>query len=253
MSKQRSPKQLAKFIDYILRRRPDEFGLVTDEEGFVKIKDLLKAVNEEEGFRYVRQAHLDEIMLCVPNHALEVADNKIRSKFRDRLPQHIYAKDPPKLLYTCVRRKAYPHVAEKGIQPAGFSRVVLSSGVDMAERLGRRSDRSAVLLTVQVQPCTDRGVVFFQAGETLFLADFIPAGCFIGPPLPKEKPVAAKPAEREPGPLQRPAGSYVIDLSEKFDARVPKSKRQIPDGGWKKDGKRLRKEKRKREKPPWRR
>ena len=107
MSKQRSPKQLAKFIDYILCRRPDEFGLVTDEEGFVRIKDLLKAVNEEEGFRYVRQAHLDEIMLCVPNHAFEVADNKIRSKFRDRLPQHIYAKDPPKLLYTCVRRKAY--------------------------------------------------------------------------------------------------------------------------------------------------
>ena len=253
MSKQRSPQQLAKFIDYILRRRPDEFGLVTDEDGFVRIKELLKAVNEEEGFRYVRQSHLDEIMLCVPDHSFEVAENRIRSKFRDRLPQHSYAQDPPKLLYTCVRRKAYPHVTEKGIQPAGFSRVVLSSGVDMAERLGRRSDRSAVLLTVQVQLCTDQGVVFFQAGEILFLANFIPAGCFTGPPLPKEKPVAAKPAEREPGPPQRPAGSYVIDLGEKFDARVPKSKRQVPDTDSKKDGSRLKKQKRKREKPPWRR
>ncbi len=253
MSKQRSPQQLAKFIDYILRRRPDEFGLVTDEDGFVGIKELLKAVNEEEGFRYVRQSHLDEIMLCVPDHSFEVAENRIRSKFRDRLPQHSYAQDPPKLLYTCVRRKAYPHVTEKGIQPAGFSRVVLSSGVDMAERLGRRSDRSAVLLTVQVQLCTDQGVVFFQAGEILFLANFIPAGCFTGPPLPKEKPVAAKPAEREPGPPQRPAGSYVIDLGEKFDARVPKSKRQVPDTDSKKDGSRLKKQKRKREKPPWRR
>ena len=121
MSKQRSPKQLAKFIDYILRRRPDEFGLVTDEEGFIRIKELLKAVNEEEGFRYVRRSHLDEIMLCVPDHAFEMADNRIRSKFRDQLPQHTYAKDPPKLLYTCVRRKAYPHVAEKGIQPPAFS------------------------------------------------------------------------------------------------------------------------------------
>jgi putative RNA 2'-phosphotransferase len=253
MSKLRSPKQLAKFIDYILRRRPDEFGLVTDEEGFVRTKELLKAVNEEEGFRYVRQSHLDEVMLCVPDHSFEVTDNKIRSKFRDQLPQLTYAQDPPKLLYTCVRRKAYPHVIEKGIQSAGFSRVVLSSGIDMAERLGRRSDRSAVLLTVQVQVCIDRGVVFFQAGETLFLADFIPAGCFTGPPLPKEKPVAAKPAEYEPGPPQRPAGSYVIDLSEKFDARVPKSKRQPPESDRRKDGNRLKKQKRKREKPPWRR
>lgn len=253
MSKQRSPKQLAKFIDYILRRRPDEFGLVTDEEGFVRIKELLKAVNEEEGYGYVRQSHLDEIMLSVPDHAFEVIDNRIRSNFRDQLPHHVYAPDPPKLLYTCVRRKAYPHVAEKGIRPAGFSQVVLSSDVDMAERLGRRSDRSAVLLTVQVQSCVDQGGVFCQAGESLFLADFIPAGCFTGPPLPKEKPLAPKPAEREPGPLQRPGGSYFIDLDEKFDTRVPKSKRLGPDSDLKKDGKRVKKQKRKREKPPWRR
>lgn len=252
MSKQRSPKQLAKFIDYILGRRPDEFGLVTDEDGYVRIKDLLKAVNEEEGFGYVRQFHLNEIMLTQPDHSLEVTDNRIRSKFRDRLPRHAYAQDPPKLLYTCVRQKAYPHVTEKGIQPAGFSRVVLSSEVKMAERLGRRIDRSAVLLTVQVQPSMDRGVVFFQAGETLFLAEFIPAGCFTGPPLPKEKPVAPKPAETEPRLQYRPAGGYFIDLEEKFAARVPKSKRKGLDTEWKKDGKHPKKQKRKRERPPWR-
>ncbi len=44
MSRQRSPQQLAKFISYILARRPDEFGLVPDPNGFVKIKDLLKAI-----------------------------------------------------------------------------------------------------------------------------------------------------------------------------------------------------------------
>ena len=40
MSQQRSPKQLAKFLNYVLGRRPDEFGLVMDKDGFVKIKDL---------------------------------------------------------------------------------------------------------------------------------------------------------------------------------------------------------------------
>jgi len=253
MSKQRSPKQLAKLIEYILCRRPDEFGLVPDEDGFISLKELLKALSEEEDFRYVRQSHLDEIMLSVPEHSLEMAENLIRCKFRDHLPRQVYAQDPPKLLYACVRRKAYPHVAEKGVQPAALSRVVLSSDISMAERLGRRIDRSAVLLTVQVQPCADRGVVFFQAGEALFLADFIPAGCFSGPPLPKEKPTAPKPSEPASAQPQPPAGSYLIDLDEKYNGRVPKSKRQAPDADGQKAGDRRKKLKRKREKPPWRR
>jgi putative RNA 2'-phosphotransferase len=96
-------------------------------------------------------------------------------------------------------------------------------------------------------------VVFFQAGETLFLADFIPVGCFSGPPLPKEKPVAPKPAEQQQRQHQRTAGGYLIDLDEKFDARVPKSKRKGLDSDKKKDGKPQKKLKRKRERPPWRR
>jgi putative RNA 2'-phosphotransferase len=243
MALQKSPKRLAKLLDYILGRRPDEFGLVADSDGYIKIKELLKALSEEEGLSYVRRAHLDEILITLPDHRFEISHNSIRSKFRDQLPQHTYAQDPPKLLYTCVRRKAYPHVTEKGIQPTGFSQVILSSSLVMAERLGRRIDRPAVLLTVQVHPCMDRGVSFFQAGETLFLADFIPAGCFTGPPLPKEKPVAAKtdvPQKPEP---QKPAGSFLIDLEEKMNPKAPGAKQN----------RKMKKHKRRRDPPPWRR
>ena len=253
MALQKSPKRLAKLLDYILARRPDEFGLVTDSDGYIKIKELLKALSEEEGLSYVRRAHLNEILLTLPDPSFEISDNSIRSKFRDQLPQHTYAPDPPKLLYSCVRQKACPHVYTKGLYPTGYSRVILSSNLSMAQRMGRRIDRSAVLLTVQVQHCLDKGVVFFKAGDTLFQADFIPPDCFSGPPLPKEKPVAAKPAEQQPRQQPRTAGSYLIDLDEKSDTRIPKSKRKGLDFDRKKDGKPLKKQKRKRERPPWRR
>ena len=253
MALQKSPKRLAKLLDYILGRRPEEFGLVTDSDGYIKIKELLKALSEEKGLSYVRRAHLNEILLTLPVSSFEISDNSIRSKFRDQLPQHTYAQDPPKLLYTCVRKKAYPHIYIKGIYPTGYSRVILSSNLSMAQRMGKRIDRSAILLTVQVQPCLDKGVAFFNAGEALFLADFIPPDCFSGPPLPKEKPVAAKPAEQQPRLQRKPAGSYLIDLDEKSDTRIPKSKRKGLDFDRKKDGKPLKKQKRKRERPPWRR
>lgn len=253
MSLQRKPKQLAKLIDYVLSRRPDEFGLVLDADGFVKLKELLKAINEEDGFRYVRRAHLDEIILTVPDHSLEISDNLIRSTVRDRLPQRGYALEPPKLLYTCVRQKAYPHVHLKGIRPSACAQVILSSSRETAERIGRRIDRAAVLLTIQVQNSVDRGVVFFQAGENIFLADFIPAQCFTGPPLPKDKPALKHPDASEARQEKRPAGSYFIDMQDKLGATVPKSKRNATPADWKPEGKRTKKHKRKRERPPWRR
>ena len=250
MAKQRSPKQLAKLIDYVLSRRPDEFGLVTDALGFIKIKELLKAINEEEGFRYVRRSHLDEIMATVPDHSLEVADKVIRSKIRDRLPQHTDALDAPKLLFTGVRQKAYLHVNEKGIQPTGFSQIVLSSDLDMAERIGKRIDQTPILLSVNVQRSQKNGVVFFQAGEKLYLADFIPAGCFTGPALPKEKPGAVKAAPKERPAQPQPAGSFLVNMQQR--ASSPNGPHNKADKS-KTDLNKIKKYKRKRQPPPWRR
>ena len=243
MAHQKSPKRLAKLLDYILGRRPDEFGLVTDSNGFLKIKELLKALSEEEGLTYVRRTHLDEILITLPNPSFEIAGNSIRAKDRQHLPVHAYAADPPKLLYHCVRQKAYPHVRTKGIYPTGYASVILASSLDLAQRMGRRIDRSAVLLTVQVQHCLDKGVVFFKAGEALFLADFIPPDCFSGPPLPKEKPDSVKGDRQQKQAKKAPAGSFLIDLEEKI-----KSKK-----GAEKQDRKMKKQKKRREPPPWRR
>jgi putative RNA 2'-phosphotransferase len=240
---QRSAKQLAKFFNYVLGRRPDEFGLVTDRDGFVKIKDLIKATNEEDGLKYVRRAHINEIMLTLPNHGLEISDTLIRAQNRKHLPKQSFALAPPKLLYTCVRKKAYPHVLTEGIRPTGYSNVILSANRDLALRMGRRSDHDAVLLTVLVSKSEDEGVVFFQAGESIYMAEDIPPGCFSGPPLPRELPDARKTDKSKREPTPTPAGSFLLDLDKK-DRPATQGARQK---------KRHKKNKPLRERPPWRR
>ncbi len=249
MSKQRSAKQLAKFIDYILSRRPDEFGLVADADGFFKIKELIKALNEEDGFRYVRRSHLHEILITLPDPSFEMTDKLIRSKFRERLPQRSVALDAPKLLYTCVRQKAYPHVSNKGIRPTGFAHIVLSSDIDMAERIGKRFDREPVVLHVNVQQSEIQGVVFLRAGEALYLADYIPEGCFSGPALPKEKPLPKQPKKANVSPGPPTAGTFFIELDESGRA-VRSSSGKGKDAGKDRSKKKM---KRKRQPPPWRR
>jgi len=254
MGKPKSPQILAKFIAYILERRPDEFGLVIDLQGYIKIKELLKALNEENGFRHVRRSNLDEILVSIANPPFEIFENRIRAKNREQLPRPDVARDLPKLLYTGIRRKAHPVVADKGIFPSGYHQVVLSSQRDLAERMGKRYDPQPVILTVHVQKSLENGVIFYQAGGLLFLAASIPPGCFSGPPLPKEKAESPKKqglAHGDPQPAA--AGSFQIDLDKFSGQPASGGKLKKKEGDWKNKKKRMKTQKPKRERPPWRR
>lgn len=249
MVQQKSPKQLAKLISYMLGHKPAEFGLVPDRDGFVKTKDFLKAVCEEDGLGYIRWSHIHEILITLSDPPIEIKDNFIRATHRDNLPGHSPAQTLPKLLYTCVRRKAYPFVLDKGIFPMGFDRVILSSMPEMAERMGKRKDRLPILLTVQTRKSLEKGTLFYEAGDTLFLAESIRPGCFTGPPLPKQKePAIIKEALGEKREQKFP-GSFILDLKDK-NKKMSRRKKKSKETAWSKDPKKLKKQKR--EPPPWR-
>ncbi len=230
-------KKLSKFLSYILGHCPNEFGLVLDQDGYVKIKELLKAVHEEDGWKYVRRKHIEEILVSLTNPSIEINDNYIRMKNRENLPKHLPAQNLPKLLYTCVRRKAYSVVVGKRIFPLDHRQVVLSSDKDMAERIGKRRDLQPVTLTVHVQKSVDKGIVFYQAGKLLYLSESIPADCFIGPPLPKEKPEKTKKEKTEELKQNKIHGSFILELEN--------NKGRKKDISWKKSKKRMRKQKQK--------
>ena len=253
MKKKKSVKTLAKFVAYILERRPDEFGLVIDSEGYIKIKELLKALNEEKGFRHVRRSHLNEILYSTMNPPFEIVGNRIRAKHRGHLPRQDIAQDLPKLLYTCIRRKAHIFVKDKGIFPSKYHQVVLSPNRELAERMGKRNDPEPIVLTVQVQKSIDFGIKFYQAGGLLFLADSIPPDCFTGPALPKEKFEKLKQEQNNSVKQPEAAGSFLVDLDNAGSQQNFGGKSKKKDRDWKGKNKRMKKQKRKRERPPWRR
>ena len=253
MGKAKSPQALARLITYILARRPDEFGLVTDTEGFVKIKELLKAVTEEEGWKYVRRSHLDEILYSLPDPLFEILDKRIRARHRDQLVRPHPVQKLPKLLFTSIRKRAYRSVLDKGIFPTGYYQVVLSANRDLAERIGRRTDQDPVMLSVHVQKSVENGVRFYQTGEALFLAESIPASCFSGPPLPKEKAETKSPDSTEEAGPPKMAGSYAVNLGDAGRSQPTEPGPQKRHMDAKDNKKRVKKQKRKRERPPWRR
>jgi putative RNA 2'-phosphotransferase len=249
MPKPKAAQRLDQFLVYVLGRRPDEFGLVPDAEGFVKIKELLKAVNEEEGWKFVRLSHLKEVALTVVNPSIEIDEPLIRAKTNDQLPVYDATDPLPKLMYTCVRTRAYPAVHERGLATGPDTKLTLATEQAMAERIGRRFDAKPVVLTVQVAQAQGLGVQFEQVGEALYQTDHLPVGAFRGPALPKDKPLSDK---KESASRKYPAtpGTFLMEPDEKRQrGRAPS-----PAGdGWKKKGKKDKARKPRRERPPWRR
>jgi len=236
-------KKQARFLKYILGLRPDEFGLVPDREGYVKIKDLLKAVHEEEGWRSFRQANINEMMVSLPDPPFEISEDRIRAKDTQQIPRRVAPENLPKLLFTCIRPKALYAMVEKGILPMGRRHVILSSDINMAKRIGKRIHASPALLTVSVENAVQQGTLFLKAGENLFLVRCIPVGCFTAPHPPKE-PKVAKPKPAKLKERDRFPGSFFPDMTEQTETVEPKKmtrkQRREKDIEWKKSRKQTR-------------
>ena len=238
-------RQTAKFVTYVLGRHPDEFGLVPDPQGYVSIKSLLKAVHEEQGWRHLRIGHLNELVLNLDPPPIELQGGQVRATSRDALPLIAKPDTLPKLLYTAVRQRAYPVVLDKGIRPSQGPDVILSSSLQMAERMGKRIDNHPVVLTVHVSAEPLRRTEFRRYGRDLYLTEHIPAGGFSGPPLPREK---SKEIKKQKTTVESPPpspGSFYLDPEKIQPLPTPaeKGKRASHKKSWQTERRKARRHK----------
>jgi len=231
---------LSRFLIYILAHRPDEFGLVPDSIGFVPMKEILRAVNEEPGWGYVRESHIREVLIGKDRALFVWEQDRIRAvEKRWHLELQTPSENTPKILFAAIRRKAHVHVMEKGL----FSDrpLVLSPDRDMAIRIGRRRDQKPILLEVMTGPAQQQGVSFHAFGD-LYLAKEIPAEFISGPPVPEEIQELPPPKKAAPQPSIPSGGTFVLDvhrdpdLSRRRNGRKPR--------GWKEDSRNMRRRKR---------
>ena len=204
----RLPRQLeslARMLTYILSHRPDEFGLVLSEEGFIPIKHLLQALSAEPGWGFVRRYHLDQVVGLMSPPAFEVEGERIRALTPEpaRLRRDP-GEPPPALLYAAIPPKAHARVWEEGLKPPPDRELVLAATPELAKKLGRRRAPDPVMVTVQAQFAARRGISFTGYGEGLYLAPPLPRDVLQLPPPPQapEKPKAGKTPTHGPHPRQ---------------------------------------------------
>gem|GEM_PF-1710712 len=188
----RRQDSLEKMLRYVLGTAPDEFGLHPGPEGFVPLKALVAALNEEEDWRGLREGQI--LMLANQpgdSSPLEISENLVRLKsaLAALPPETPAASALPKMLYAAFKPAAWAAISRQGLRPKpGEEAVRLWSEAEMALRVGRRASGLAVLVTLRAAKAREAGVVFQPYSARLWLASEVPAEFLSGPPVPQEEP-----------------------------------------------------------------
>ncbi len=217
-------RTLIRLMSYILGRHPDAYGLIPDENGFVRLRHLLHALHEEEGYRHIREVDILEVVHQEGKALFEVRDGWIRTLDCGQIPRILECSQPPKVLYTCVRRKGYGTVLTDGIRPTAYRYVWLVPDSERAYRLGKRIDPKPVVIPVHTKTAMETGCRFLVMGD-LYLSTFLPIGSLMGPPLEKviQQEKRGVPTNQEKSHLED-VGGFRIDLDALHDHRFPVSK-----------------------------
>ena len=233
-------RNLSRLICYILEHKPYEFGLLPDSEGFVKYRDLLQAIHEEQGWGYVKEGNINEVLLGTDGSLFQTADDRIRSKARRwKLNLDVPCRSVPKILFTGIRRRAHPVIMEKGLIRTEGIIYLFSPDRRMAERLGKRRDNEPVILEITADSAIKKGALIYAFGD-LFIAFELSPEYIAGPAVPKSvikaKEEKAKKA-KEPASDFQP-GSFILDIS--MDPHQIKKPGGRKKKGWKEEIKRQR-------------
>ncbi|TWI77401.1 putative RNA 2'-phosphotransferase [Desulfobotulus alkaliphilus] len=241
MQRDKKLNHLGKILATLLGRHPDSHGLLPDEEGWVSIKGLLQALSESPDLRGVREGDLKDICMNMNDAPLEMQDGKIRAKVRPFASERCPAEMLPKILHTCVRSRAWPHVSEKGLHAAPGNPLLLSKDPELALRMGKRKDPRPTALQVQAFRAATSGISFMRHGEDLFSAEAIPNDFIQGPPVIREEKKKKAGPEKPVKPKETnfSAGSFIL-RSEEEKAAIGRSKKQ--KDSWKHNKKRLRRQ-----------
>jgi len=164
-----SLEKRSKFLSYVLRHKPDEFGLTLADGGWVSVKALMKACS-------FTKEELDEIVAtdkkgrysydgkgnirANQGHSIDVD-----MKFKEVL-------DVPEILYHGTGDKTSFLILNDGIKKMGRQYVHLSSDLETAIKVGTRHGKPYVF-EVSAKKMHDDGVKFYRADNGVWLTEYV--------------------------------------------------------------------------------
>lgn len=181
-----------------LRHNPADFELTLDANGWVALRDLVRAIAARPRWQWIETEHVLEVVNTSDKRRFEVDGAFIRARYgHSRAARPVYQRvTPPEVLYHGTPRRNLSAIRQHGLQPVSRQYVHLSATPEMAVQVGQRRDESPVILQIRAADAHAAGIEFGTPSgqpDDVYLVEAIPPR-FIEFPEEVSSPSAENPA-----------------------------------------------------------
>ncbi len=171
-------EKLGRTLAGILRH--GRFDLRMDDQGFVRIKDVLYAVRDANPrMHWLRSHHLNALVETDPKGRYQISGDCIRATYGHTIDLDLILDTdniPDELYYPTTEEEAEV-LLKTGLLPSDRSWVHLSLSYDDAFRAGSVRVENPLILAIDTNACFDEGYDIGRAAKTVFLCREVPADC----------------------------------------------------------------------------
>lgn len=165
---------LSKFMSFVLRHKPENFGLKLDPFGFVEISDLLSVLQNRYG--NVQLSDIERVVKNCPKGRFEIKGEKIRARYGHSIDVQLDTRpsEPPEYLYHGTSPAMKNTILGEGLKPMKRRYLHLSKSKEEAFQVGGRKSRSPMVFTIKAREAFQKGIKFYDIGSVV-LSEFVPS------------------------------------------------------------------------------
>lgn len=171
-------EKLGRMMAGILRH--GRYDLDMDDQGFVRIKDIVATVKENnQRMHWIRPHHIIALAETDPKGRYQISGDYVRATYGHtiHLDLNLDTDNIPDFLYYPTTEEEADIILETGIMPSDRAMVHLSLTYNDAYRAGFVRVDNPVILEIDCNRCFDEGYDIGRAAKTVFLCKSVPADC----------------------------------------------------------------------------
>lgn len=168
-------ERISKALSYLLRHHPEEFNVYLQHGGWADITTVVQGLRTQ--YPEFNETQLQEIVNTDEKHRYEIQGNLVRAVQGHSTPVTMdYTPSlPPSQLFHGTTTRVVPSIRSQGLIALTRQYVHLSPSYETAEQVAKRRKQGvSIILTIETQAAVEKGIVFYEAPNGVWLTVYLP-------------------------------------------------------------------------------